>query len=313
MDLFAISLLNGLVYGLILFMLSSGLTLVFGMMGILNLAHASFFMIGAYVGYVFTSLGYFWLGVVAAPIVVGVMGIVIERTMLRPIHKHGHGQELIFTFGLAFVIEEFVKLFFGDFSVEYSIPKQMSFSAFHLFGNDFPFYRLFMGGVAVAMFILIGVLLTYTRIGLIVRAAERLPVMTAALGHDVWRVFSGVFGLGAALAGLAGAIAGAYYPTSPAMAINFGIIVFVVVVVGGLGSIQGSFWASLLIGVLTSCIIVMDWSLADAARLIGLGDMAKQVGGVFLIPVSALAGVVPFLLMLLVLLFRPAGLMGERK
>jgi branched-chain amino acid transport system permease protein len=313
MDILFISILNGIVYGLILFMLSAGLTLVYGMMGILNLAHASFFMLGAYVGYSINATGHFWLGVLVAPIIVGVAGILIERYMLRPIHEHGHGQELIFTFGLAFVIEELIKLFFGDYPVSYGIPELLKFSAFSVFGTDFPFYRVLMGGIAIAMFALIGLLLTQTRIGLIVRAAQRLPMMTFALGHNVECVFSGVFGLGAALAGLAGAVAGAYYPTSPTMAANFGIVVFVVIVVGGLGSIQGSFWASLLIGVLTSCVIGMDVSLSALFDQFGLGDQARRIGGVFDTPLSAMAGAIPFLLMLLVLIFRPAGLMGERK
>jgi branched-chain amino acid transport system permease protein len=136
--------------------------------------------------------------------------------------------------------------------------------------------------------------------------------MTAALGHDVGLVFSGVFTTGAAIAGLAGAIGGAYYPTSPNMALDFGVIVFVVVVVGGLGSIVGSFWASLLIGILTSFIIGMDVSIGSIAAKFGFGPVAAQLGAISDFNISMLAGAVPFILMLVVLLVRPMGLMGRQ-
>lgn len=312
MNLLFMSILDGLVYGLILFMLSSGLTLVYGMMGILNIAHTAFFMLGAYLAFTIAGTGYFWLGIVGATLVVAALGLVVERGLLRQIHKYGHAQEVIFTFGLAFAIEEFVKLFYGDFPVAYEIPAYLRFPAFTIFGAEFPFYRLLMAGIALAMFALIFALLRFTRVGLVVRAAERLPVMTAALGHDVTLVFSCVFALGAGLAALAGAIAGAYYPTSPTMAINFGIVVFVVIVVGGLGSVQGSLWASLLVGVLTSIAVSFDWTLAGAFSWMTLP--AGMSSAEFMnVPISRLAGVIPYLLMLLVLVFRPAGLMGDQR
>jgi branched-chain amino acid transport system permease protein len=312
MNLLLMSVLDGIVYGLILFMLSAGLTLIYGMMGILNMAHAAFFMLGAYLAYSIAGTGYFWSGIAAATILVAGIGLLIERYLLRWIHLHGHGQELIFTFGLAFAIEELVKLFFGDFPVNYSIPDYLRFPAFSLFGADFPFYRLLMACIAVAMFAVIFALLRFTRVGLIVRAAERMPIMTAALGHDVALVFSCVFALGAGLAGLAGAVAGAYYPTSPTMAINFGVVVFVVVVVGGLGSVQGSFWASLIIGILSSLVVSIDTTLGNVLVLLGVPQSAASWA--FLsVPLSALSGVIPFVLMLGVLVFRPSGLMGERR
>lgn len=312
MNLLFMSFLDGLVYGLILFMLSSGLTLVYGMMGILNMAHTAFFMLGAYVAYTIAGAGYFWLGIIVATVVVAFLGLIVERGLLRRIHKHGHAQEVIFTFGLAFAIEEFVKLFYGDFPVAYEIPTYLRFPAFSVFGAEFPFYRLLMAGIALAMFILIFALLKFTRVGLVVRAAERLPIMTAALGHDVTLVFSCVFALGAGLAALAGAIAGAYYPTSPTMAINFGIVVFVVIVVGGLGSVLGSLWASLLVGVATSIAVSFDWTLAGTLSWMKLPAGITSIE-LMHIPISRLAGVIPYLLMLIVLVFRPAGLMGDRR
>jgi branched-chain amino acid transport system permease protein len=307
-----LSLLNGVVYGLLLFMVSAGLTLIFGMMGVLNFAHASFYMIGAYIGYTMTMFFDYRLGLVLAPILVGLLGIFVERRLLRPVHKYGHGHQLLVTFGLAFVIAELIKLGYGDFPVTYEVPSALRFAAFRIFNTDYPFYRLFIGMTAVAMFAALWLLLTRTRVGVVVRAAERLPVMAAALGHNVPLVFMGVFGIGAALAGLAGAVAGAYFPTNPNMAEELGVIVFVVVVVGGLGSLQGSLLASILIGVFTSFAIGLDWTLAGVLDLVGLGDLARSAGGIFSLKLSELSGTVPFLLMLIVLLVRPAGLMGDR-
>jgi branched-chain amino acid transport system permease protein len=154
--------------------------------------------------------------------------------------------------------------------------------------------------------------LSRTRAGLIVRAAERLPAMAEALGHNVPLVFMAVFGVGAGLAGLAGAVAGAFFPTNPNMALELGIIVFVVVVVGGLGSLAGSLVASLMIGLFSSFAVGLNWSLAGLLSYVGLGDWARSIGGLFTLSLSSISGTVPFLLMLIVLLVRPAGLMGER-
>jgi branched-chain amino acid transport system permease protein len=310
MEFVTVSLLNGIVYGLLLFMVSAGLTLIFGMMGILNMAHASFYMIGAYVGYAISSHYSFYLGLVTAPVIAGAIGLIMERYLLRSIHEFGHGHQLIFTFGFAFVVEQVIKLAFGDFPVGYHAPAELNFTAFSVFGAQFPFYRVLIAVVSCVIFLLIFIVLAKTRIGLIVRAAERLPVMSSALGHDVDLVFSGVFTVGAAIAGLAGAVGGAYYPTSPTMAIDFGTIVFVVVVVGGLGSVVGSLWASLLIGVLTSFVIGLDLSVSWIASTVGLIAIFPQLGNSDF-NISMLAGAVPFVLMLFVLLVRPMGLMGR--
>ena len=312
MEFIVISTLNGVIYGLLLFMVSAGLTLIFGMMGVLNFAHASFYMVGAYIAYTITAAGNFWLGLLVAPVLVGLIGVLIERYLLRRVHKYGHAHELLLTFGLAFIFEELVKLFYGDFPVNYQMPPELRFSAFTIFGTQYPFYRLFIGLVAVAMFVALYLLLSRTRAGLVVRAAERLPQMAEALGHNVPVVFMGVFGVGAALAGLAGAVAGAFFPTNPNMALELGVIVFVVVVVGGLGSLEGSLIASLLIGLFSSFAVGLDWSIAGALSYVGLGEWARGVGGPLTMTLSSISGTVPFLLMLIVLLVRPAGLMGER-
>jgi branched-chain amino acid transport system permease protein len=312
MEFLIISALNGIIYGLLLFMVSSGLTLIFGMMGVLNFAHASFYMLGAYIAYTVTATVNFWLGLIIAPILVGLLGALVERHLLRRVHAHGHAHELLLTFGLAFIFEEVIKLFYGDFPVGYAMPDDLRFAAFTVYGTDYPFYRLFIGCVAVAMFVALYLLLSRTRAGLVVRAAERLPTMAESLGHNVPFVFMGVFGTGAAFAGLAGAVAGAFFPTNPNMALELGVIVFVVVVVGGLGSLAGSLVASLLIGLFSSFAVGLDWSLANLLSWVGLGDWARSVGGLLTLSLSSISGTIPFLLMLVVLLVRPAGLMGDR-
>lgn len=312
MDTLVFALLNGLIHGLLLFMVSAGLTLVFGMMGVLNFAHASFYMLGAYFAYTLQGFVGFGTAVVLAALLAGGVGAAVERWFLRRVHRHGHAHELLLTFGLSFIIAETIKLLFGNYPVDYRIPKALDVSAFMVGSQQYPLYRLLMGGVALAMFAAIWLLLTRTRVGIVVRAAVYKPHMVEALGHNVQLVFMGVFGVGAALAGLAGAIAGAFYTTSPTMALEMGVIVFVVVVVGGLGSLGGAMLASLLIGVLTSLAVGVDRSLADALSVVGAGGWAEGIGGLLTLKLSSLAATLPFLLMLLVLLLRPAGLLGEK-
>lgn len=313
MEYVLVSILNGVVHGLLLFMVSAGLTLIFGMMGVLNFSHAWFYMIGAYVGFTLTRLGNFWIGLILAPIVAGVVGALVERYLLRRVHHHGHSHELLITFGVAFIIEEVIKLLYGDAPVSYQMPNYMRFAAFTIFDTNYPFYRLFMGAVALMMFVLLYLLLTRTRVGIIVRAATYRPSTVEALGHNLPLVFMSVFAAGSALAGLAGAVAGAFYPTGPNMAIDFATLVFVVVVVGGLGSVVGALVASLLIGLFISFSVGLDVSIADFLGLFGLGAWASAIGGLFTLKISTVASSMPFLLMLLVLLFRPAGLMGDRQ
>lgn len=313
MEQLLFSLMNGIIYGLVLFMVSAGLTLIFGMMGVLNFAHASFYMLGAYFAYTLQGTLGFWPAVVVSPLLVGLIGVVVERYFLRRVHRHGHAHELLLTFGLSFIIAESIKLFYGNYPVDYRIPSSLDFSAFSIGATQYPFYRLLMGGIAIAMFIAIYLVLTRTRVGIVVRSAIYKPHMTEALGHNVPLVFMGVFGAGAALAGLAGAVAGAFYTTNPNMALELGVMVFVVVVVGGLGSLSGAMLASLLIGIITSLAVTVDSSLADALALVGAGDWARNLGGLMTLKLSSLAATLPFALMLLILLLRPGGLMGEKE
>lgn len=312
MDALLFGLLNGLIYGLLLFMVSAGLTLIFGMMGVLNFAHASFYMLGAYFAYTLQGLLGFGPAVVAATLLAGGVGAVVERFFLRRVHHHGHAHELLLTFGLSFIAAETIKLLFGNFPVDYHVPAQLDGPAFSIGSQQYPLYRLLMGGVALVMFAALYLLLTRTRVGIIVRSAIHKPRMVEALGHNVQLVFMGVFGVGAALAGLAGAIAGAFYTTSPNMALEIGVMVFVVVVVGGLGSLGGAMLASLLIGLMTSLAVGIDRSLADLFALVGAGAWAEGVGGLLTLKLSSLAATLPFALMLLVLLVRPQGLLGDK-
>ncbi len=312
MEQLIFALLNGFIYGLLLFMVSAGLTLIFGMMGVLNFAHASFYMLGAYFAFALNGQLGFWGALVASPVLVGLVGVVVERFFLRRVHRHGHAHELLLTFGLSFIAAELVKMFFGNYPVEYRLPGSLDFAAFVVNGSQYPFYRVFMGAVAMVMFAVIYFLLARTRVGIVVRSAIHRPSMVEALGHNVPLVFMGVFGVGAALAGLAGAVAGAFYVTSPNMALELGAMVFVVVVVGGLGSLEGALLASVLIGIVSSLAVGIDQSLADAFAVLGAGAWANELGGLMTLKLSSVAGALPFVLMLAVLLIRPSGLMGEK-
>ena len=313
LELVIFSTLNGLLYGLLLFLLASGLTLIFSMMGVLNFAHASFYMLGAYFGYQISLYVGYWPGLVLAPLLVGVIGALIERFGLRMVHKHGHVAELLFTFGLAFMIEELVQMIWGKTPVDYRIPEVLNFSAFTLFTTTYPAFRMFMLLMSVAVFIGLLLLLTRTRVGLIIRAALTHPNMVGNPGHNVPMVFMLVFGVGCGLAALAGVIAGPALVTQPAMAASLGPILFVVVVVGGLGSLPGAFIASVLIGLIQTFAVAVNVSVADALAPLGLTLTHDSIGGdLWMATVAQVAPIIPYVLLVLVLIFRPKGLMGDR-
>ena len=314
MEFFVVSLLNGVSYGLLLFMLSSGLTLIFSMMGVLNFAHAAFYMLGAYFAY---SLGLkigFFPALVLAPLAVGALGALVERYGLRTVHRWGHVAELLFTFGLAYLIEEAVKVVWGLTAVPYRVPELLEGPLFTIYSTEFPKMRGFMMLVALLMLSAIFLVLTRTRIGLVIQAALTHPQSVETLGHNVPRVFMLVFGGGSALAGLAGVIGGNAFITEPGMAAAVGPIVFVVVVVGGMGSLGGAFLASLLIGAIQTYSVAMDYSFIDLLAKIGihLGPDAP-LAVLWKLTISQTGPVLPYLLMVLMLIFRPKGLMGTRE
>jgi len=234
MEFFLVQTLNGLSYGLLLFMLASGLTIVFSLMGVLNFAHASFYMLGAYFAYQISRWIGFWPALAIAPLLVGLLGMLVERFALRRAHRYGHVAELLFTFGLAYLIEEATHLVWGRTAVEYRVPPELDGPLFSVMGSQYPMYRGFMMLIAVAMLVSIWLVLKKTRIGLVIQAALTHPETVEALGHNVPRVFMLVFGGGVALAGLAGVIGGNAFVTDPGMAAALGPIVFVIVVVGGM-------------------------------------------------------------------------------
>ncbi len=316
MDLFLVNLLDGLVMGLLLFMLSSGLTLIFSMMGVLNFAHASFFMLGAYFAYQISTFMGFWSGLIAAPIAVGAIGALVERYGLRRVHQHGHVPELVFTFGLALLIEEVVQFFWGKSQVPYSKPEILDFALFSIANFDIQAYKIFMIFVAMAIFIVLLYILTRTRIGLIIQAALSHPRTVESLGHNVPLVFMGVFGVGTALAGVAGVIAGPQLGTHPGMAILLGSIVFVTIVIGGLGSLWGALAASLLIGWIMTFAATYNYGLADVFLALGMErpeDLSETVfRDLWTLSLPQVGPILPYLLMVLVLVVRPFGLFGKR-
>jgi branched-chain amino acid transport system permease protein len=277
---------------------------------------------------------------VIAPIVVGAIGAVFERLCLRRVHKFGHVPELLITFGLSFVIIELVLLIWGRTAVEFPPPEILRGPAFTLINSSvtglhivagtapaamcssadaavrivcspFPATRGFMMLVALAMLVSLWLLLTRTRIGLVIQSALTHPEMVESLGHNVPRVFMLVFGAGSALAGLAGVIGGSTFVTEPAMALTVGSVIFVVVVVGGMGSLAGAFVASLLIGILQTFAVALDYSVGGAFRSIGIS--LESDNSLLKLTISQVAPILPYLLLVLMLIFRPKGLLGTRE
>lgn len=257
------------------------------MMGVLNFAHASFYMVGAYLASTLSNIWGFAWALVLAPLCVGLLGMAFERYGLRRVSRQGHVAELLLTFGLSFLLLEMVQLVWGRGSVSYLIPETLQGSLFTFYDMPFSRYRAFIMAMATVVLLLLWLALVRTRIGLILQAALTHAKAVQALGHNVPRIFTGVFAGGAALAGLAGVLGGNLFVTEPGMAATVGSVLFVVVVVGGLGSLMGAFVASLVLGLVqTLCLeiaLIRPW-----------------------------APVLPFLLMVLVLSLRSQGLMGQR-
>ena len=249
----------------------------------------------------------------------GGLGALVERHLLRRVHARGHVAELLLTFGLSYLIIELVQLIWGRAAVDVRIPDVLDGTLLHVYGYPFSVYRFFMIVVACAMFLAIWLGLTRSRVGLVIQAALTHPDMARALGHDVPRIFMSVFAGGAALAGLAGVIGGAAFVTDPQMAMAIGNIIFVVVIVGGLGSLWGAFWGALLVGVLQTLTVAVDTSFADLAQqlqaLLNLNTEGLPVAltaRLWQTPMSALAPLLPYVVLVVFLVLRPMGLMGRR-
>lgn len=283
MEVFVAQLLNGLVYGILLFLMAAGLSLIFGLMNVVSLAHGSFFMLGAFCGLaIFKATGSFWLAFVLAPIPVVVVGIAIELLLLRPLYKRGHMDQVLLTFGLTFVFLDLVQTIWGRAVLRLPAPAALQ-GTLHIGAGVFSTYRLCLIGFGFAIALLLWLLLERSRIGAMVRAGVDDAKMAAGLGANIPALFTGMFGFGVALAALGGIAAAPILGLYPGMDSEILIPAFIVIVVGGMGSLRGAFVGSLLIGI------------ADT-----FGKAYFQSISLFLI----------YLAMLAVLLIRPQGLFG---
>jgi branched-subunit amino acid ABC-type transport system permease component len=283
LELFA-QVLNGLSYGVLLFLLSVGLTLIFGMLDVVNLAHGSFYMLGAYAGLVALGVtGSFWTALLAAPLAVGLIGAAVERTCLRPLHRRPVLDQVLLTFGLIYVFEDLVKWGFGGRIRSISAPALFDGSV-AIGPATIPSYRLFVIAFGLVVAFGLWLLIEKTRLGAIIRAGVFDAEMTAGMGIDIGRVFTGVFAFGAALGGLSGVVAGPIQSAHPSMGVGILIPALIVVVVGGLGSLKGSLVGSLIIG------------------------QAETFGKVWL-PGSAM--LIIYVVMAVIVLWRPQGLFGR--
>ncbi|MEI7783162.1 MAG: branched-chain amino acid ABC transporter permease [Betaproteobacteria bacterium] len=301
MDFFLLSLLNGLSYGLLLFLLCSGLTLIYSLMGVLNFAHAAFYVLGAYLAYALSQRLGFWAALVIAPVLVASLGAWVERHLMR--RMRGHLAEMLMTFALALLMLEGVPLIWGNAPVDYRVPAALDGALLQLAGVSLPAYRVFIMAVSLLALGLLALFLRGSRVGLVLKAALTHAQMVQALGHDVPRLYTQVFALGCGLAGLAGALGGNAFVTEPGMAATLGSVLFVVIVVGGLGSLGGALLACLVIGCLQTLAVGLDVSLGSWLGLSG------PLAGIKL---SQLAPLLPYAFMVLVLTLRPRGLMGQR-
>ncbi len=283
MDLFVAQLLNGLVYGVLLFLMAAGLSLIFGLMNVVSLAHGSFFMLGAFVGLtIFKTTGSFWLALVLAPIPVIVLGVLMERLFLRPLYRRGHMDQVLLTFGFTFVFLDLVQTVWGRMVQRLPAPQALQ-GTLHIGLGVFSAYRLFLIGFGFVIALALWLLLEKSRIGAMVRAGVDNAMMASGLGANIPALFTGVFGFGVALAGLGGVAAGPILGLYPGMDAEILIPAFIVIVIGGMGSLRGAFAGSLLIGI------------ADT-----FGKAYFQSIALFLI----------YLTMTAVLLVRPQGLFG---
>jgi branched-chain amino acid transport system permease protein len=281
-----VQFLHGIVYAMLLFMVSSGLTLVFGMLGVLNFAHGSLYMVGAYIGLstiLWTKS--FWASLIVAPLLVALLGIFLETFFLKKTYARGHVSQLMLTFGLAYILDELTKIIWGTESYSVEVPLLLKKSVM-IMGNAFPLYRIAIIFFGLLLALAIWLLLKKTRLGMIIRAAVFSTDLVKFLGFNQPWLFRGVFAFGAALAALGGVIASPLVTNYPGMGADIIIDAFIVIIVGGLGSFGGALIGSLLIGQVTSF-------------------------GILFLPRFAL--VFCYILMAIVLIIRPTGILGEEE
>ena len=280
----AINLFNGLVYGALLIVMSSGLALIYGLRRVVNFAHGALYMLGAYIGYSVAIHSNFWVALVVAPLVMAVLGVLLDRYAFRLLQDQEPLNVMLVTFGLLLILEDLVAFIWGKGNHSLFTPELLAFSV-QFMGHDLPAYRIGVMVVGAAVAVGLTLWLRWSKAGLFVRAASTDPVTTAMQGVNTDRLSAAVVGLGSALAGLAGVVAAPFLSLSPHMSSDVLIDSFVVVVIGGLGSLAGAFVAALLLG------------------------MMQALGAVYLPEVSVL---LPFLFMIAVLIWKPSGLAGSR-
>jgi branched-chain amino acid transport system permease protein len=279
-----INLFNGLVYGALLIVMCSGLALIYGLRRVVNFAHGSLYMLGAYLGYTVASQSNFWVALLAAPALMAVFGVLLDRYGFRLLQDREPLTVVLVTFGLLLVIEDMVQSVWGKSNLSVAAPEALNFSV-DLFGTPVPAYRIGVIVMGAAVALGLSLWLRYSKVGLFVRAASTDPVTTAMQGVNTDALSAGVVGLGTALAGLAGVVAAPFLSLSPSMSSDVLIDSFVVVVIGGLGSLAGAFIAALLLG------------------------MVHAIGAVYLPDASVL---MPFVFMVAILIWKPAGFAGSR-
>ena len=290
-----IQLLNSVQYGLLLFLIASGLTLIFGIMGIINLAHGSFYMIGAYLAWSLSGrLGNFWVAIALGIVLTVLLGMLLEWLLIKRLYQRDHLYQVLLTYGLILIFEELRSIIWGDDVHGVPIPDVLSASIPLTDTLAYPVYRLWMSGVCVVLAVMMYWLIQHTRLGMMIRAGASNRDMTQSLGINIQLLYRLVFALGVALAAFAGMIAAPVSSVFPGMGGQVLIICFVVVVIGGIGSVKGALVAALLIGLVDTFGKVLE----------------IEIGGFRVLP--ELAGMSVYMLMAIVLLWRPEGLFGKR-
>ena len=295
--------LNGLQLGILLFLIAAGLTLVFGVMDFINLAHGVQYMLGAYLAaFVALHSGSFWAALaVALPAALGI-GLLLEWLVFRHLYDRDHLAQVLATFGVILVLNEGVKWLFGAAPLQVPMPDALAGGIRVMDGLLYPIYRIALIAAGLATAALLWWLVERTRIGMLVRAGASNAAMVAALGVDIRRLFMLVFGFGAMLAGFAGVLAAPILSVEPGMGDNLLILAFVVIVIGGIGSIRGAFLAALLVGEVDT---LGRSAMPELMRLVLDPSQARQVG-------AALASMLIYIAMAAILAFRPAGLFPAR-
>ncbi|RDL46589.1 High-affinity branched-chain amino acid transport system permease protein LivH [Ensifer sp. M14] len=296
-------LLNGLQLGVMLFLMAAGLTLIFGVMGLINLAHGSLYMIGAFAcATVAAATGSFWIGLIASLAAAAGVGAIIEVAVIRRLYDRDHLDQVLATFALILILSEGARWLFGSFPLYLDIPPQLQGAVALPGGGQYQLYRLAIIGVGVAVAAGLYLLISRTRLGMRIRAGESDREMIGALGVDIGTLYTVVFALGAALAGLAGALVGALQSVQVGMGEPVLILAFVVIVIGGIGSIKGALVGAVIVGVVDT---MGRFLLPSLLALTMPASQATTIG-------AALASMLIYVVMALILAFRPSGLFSAQ-